>query len=174
MEMGAVRDYQQLKNWTGYRLFLTATDFVRAATEYFQWVDEHPLLEDVVAFYQGDECRADRSRMRPYTKQGLATHLNIPVSRIDSYKKKGGEWADVVDIIETVLYQQKFEGAAAGLLNATIIARDLGLAERSEVSGPDGGPIKTSQALNLSKLSDDAMAELLDAWDSEADDATAG
>ena len=38
----------------------------------------------------------------------------------------------VIERIEQTVYSQKFEGAAAGLLNANIIARDLGLADRRE------------------------------------------
>ena len=40
-------------------------------------------------------------------------------------------------------FTQKFTAAAAGFLNAAIIARDLGLAEKHEVAGPGGGPLQT-------------------------------
>ena len=45
--------------------------------------------------------------------------------------------------MEEIIRQQKFEGAAANLLNANIIARDLGLADKAEITGRDGGPIET-------------------------------
>ena len=38
--------------------------------------------------------------------------------------------------------EQKFVGAAADFLNASIISRDLGLADKREISGPNGGPIE--------------------------------
>jgi hypothetical protein len=42
--------------------------------------------------------------------------------------------------IKKVIYSQKLEGAAADLLNANIIARELGLADKShtEITGKDG------------------------------------
>ena len=68
--------------------------------------------------------------------------------------------------MEQIIRTQKFEGAAAELLNPNIIARDLGLADRSEHSGPGGGPIRT---LDLSKLSDEALAEMMAVADAQKD-----
>ncbi len=39
---------------------------------------------------------------------------------------------------------QKFAGAAAELLNSALITRDLGLSDKKELSGIDGGAIETS------------------------------
>jgi len=50
---------------------------------------------------------------------------------LESYKAKGEGWAEAVELVEQAIYNQKFEYAAAGLMNATIIARDLGLAEKT-------------------------------------------
>lgn len=136
--------HSHLKNFAGYTVFTDPGDFAAAAADYFQWCDDHPLLEEIISFHQGEECRAEKGKMRAYTKQGLANHLGIPVSRLDLYKEKEG-WSDVMEIVENVLYQQKFEGAAAGLLNASIISRDLGLADKSEITGADGGPIQTEE-----------------------------
>lgn len=160
-------DHSKLRSWAGYRVFLTAGEFASAAADYFEWIDDHPLLEEVVGFYQGASCKEDRAKMRPYTRQGLARHLNIPVSRLETYKARGDDWAEVVEAIEAVMYQQKYEGAAAGLLSSTVVVRDLGLAEKSEMSGPGGGPIETATAINTGKLSDAAMEELLAAWDAD-------
>ena len=44
--------------------------------------------------------------------------------------------------VEDIIRTQKFEGASAELLNVSIIARDLGLADKSEHSGPNGGAIE--------------------------------
>jgi len=41
-------------------------------------------------------------------------------------------FSTVIADIEAVIKSQKFQGAAAGLLNANIIARDLGLADKSD------------------------------------------
>ena len=52
------------------------------------------------------------------------------------------DFSAVTTRIEDIIYEQKFTGAAADLLNPNIIARDLGLADKKEVSGPDGDAIE--------------------------------
>ncbi|WGM06649.1 terminase small subunit [Arsenophonus nasoniae] len=50
-----------------------------------------------------------------------------------AYRVKEGFSASSLHEAEEVIYDQKFSGAAADLLNANIIARDLGLKEQSQV-----------------------------------------
>ena len=45
--------------------------------------------------------------------------------------------------MDEIIRTQKFEGASADLLNPNIIARDLGLADKSELTGAGGGAIET-------------------------------
>lgn len=128
--------HQFLRGHRGPKKYFTPQDFLADAVRYFEWVDEHPLLEEKVFNYQGIITRTDVSKMRPYTKKGLATFLGIPESRLNDYKARTEDgWPEVVEMIEQVIYEQKFSGAAAGLLNASIISRDLGLAEKTEVTG---------------------------------------
>lgn len=80
--------------------------------------------------------------MRAMTIGGLCLFLDIDRSTWADYRGKQG-FSAIVTRAEETIRDQKFGGAAADLLNANIIARDLGLAERQEHSGPDGGPIET-------------------------------
>ena len=123
-------------------VFDSPSDFLRAAAGYFKWCDDTPLKEEQLFSYKGLVTRADRDKMRPYTKRGLATHLNIPASRLDGYKKRGEEWAEAMEMIDQIIYNQKFEGAAGGLLNSTIIIRDLELVDKRELGGIPGQPLE--------------------------------
>jgi hypothetical protein len=55
------------------------------------------------------------------------------------------------------MYEQKFSGAAAGLLNPNIIARDLGLADKSEIASTI---TKNENLVSYTDLSDDALKEI--------------
>jgi hypothetical protein len=129
-------------------IYLTPDAFLADVVKYFEWVDDHPLLEEHVFQHKGAIVRTDKAKMRPYTKKGLATYLGIPESRLASYRNRGDEWAEAVELIEQVIYTQKFEGAAAGLLNAGIISRDLGLAEKQEVETTDLTPAPPPEVPN--------------------------
>ncbi len=45
------------------------------------------------------------------------------------------EYANIIRVIGQEIYNDKYSGAAAGVFNANIIARDLGLSEKTEVKG---------------------------------------
>lgn len=129
-------------DWTMYyerllqkpKMHLTPEDFLKDCVRYFQWAEDHPLLEDKAFNFQGDVIHDEVAKMRPFTKKGLAIFLGMPESRLRTYSKRGPAWAEAVEMVEDAIYTQKFEGAAAGLLNAGIITRDLGLADKQEVS----------------------------------------
>jgi hypothetical protein len=111
--------------------------------EFFQWCDDHPLLEEDVAVYQGDVTRFDKKKVRPYTLRGLAIYLNISVARLERYRAGITEFSTAMELIDQIIHTQKFENAAAGILNASIISRDLGLADKQELTGANGADLVT-------------------------------
>lgn len=112
----------------------------KACEEYFQWVEDNPLQEEKLFVYQGDVTRATVNKMRAMTLDGLCQFLNICEKTWGNYRNNN-DFLQVTTRAERIIRIQKFAGAAADLLNANIIARDLGLADKKEHSGPDGKPI---------------------------------
>jgi hypothetical protein len=116
------------------KLFATADLLWDAACEYFEWCDENPLME--IDFKGKDADRVEIPKMRPYTLQGLCLYLGCNTAYLRTFKAEHKEseqdFHTIITRIEEVVYNQKFTGAAAGFLNANIIARDLGLADKKE------------------------------------------
>lgn len=112
-----------------------------ACCEYFQWVEENPLKEAQAFAYQGSVTVHELSKMRAMTVAGLCIFLDISQETWGDYREREG-FSDVAMRADEIIRTQKFEGASAGLLNANIIARDLGLADKSELGGKDGGPVR--------------------------------
>ena len=132
--------------------FKTADDLKAGCVEYFQWSTENPLISKEKVTYQGQGGTFDVPKMRAMTIVGLCNFLGITTTTWYGWK---GELKDqprmlrsdllgIIEWAEGVIYQSKFEGAAADLLNANIISRDLGMADRRELTGKDGGPIETN------------------------------
>jgi len=131
--------------------FPTPDDLWNAACEYFEYIDQHPLYEAKSYSYQGDVHQDSLAKMRAMTLDGLQLFLHITQTTWYNYKKKD-DFKDTTGRIEQVIRSQKFEGAAAGLLNPNIIARDLGLVDSTET--------KLKGALGISdltELSDDDL-----------------
>lgn len=149
--------------------FLDPEDMLREAFQYFQWMDTHPLQEATQYHYKGSIVNGSVDKMRPYTLKGLAVFLGCSTKSIIE-TGKDPRFADAVEYLMDVIYTQKFEGAAAGLLAANIITRDLGLAEKSELTGANGGPIETKDMSARDLLAQRLAALTPD----EAEDSAAG
>jgi hypothetical protein len=104
-----------------------------AATAYFGWAEANPLYEEKPFAYQG-EVKIERvARMRAMSITGLLVFLGIGKEAWTDYQSRAG-FAEVTARIEDVIRTQKFEGAAADLLNASIVQRELGLGDKAELS----------------------------------------
>lgn len=116
------------------------------AIEYFEWCSENSLSADKVFSFQGEIVHGNEKKLRAMTQAGLCCFLNISTSSWHNYKAKS-DYLEVTGIIESIMYEQKFSGASAGLFNANIIARDLGLSDKTEiVSGGEITPWSSIKA----------------------------
>jgi hypothetical protein len=125
------------RNSHGRPLIFGQPEELRAACNaYFQWVNDNPLIEVELVKYQGEATQVEVPRMRAATLIGLCNFLDIGKSTWHGYRRKP-DFSEVTERVESIIYQQKFEGAAAGLLNGNIISRELGLKDRREVKDRD-------------------------------------
>lgn len=116
--------------------FANPDQLLDACLQYFNDVAEHPLIEEKVAGVSyGEVVTHDLPHMMAMTIKGLCIFLDINENTWREYKNnKNADFTRVCQYVEGVIYHQKFTGAAAGLLNHAIIARDLGLVERQDVT----------------------------------------
>lgn len=113
------------------KLFESAEVLWNACCEYFQWVEENPLYEVKAFAYQGVVVQEKIPKIRAMTKAGLCLFLGINQNTWNRWRDgEDKDFCRVTHEVEEVIYSQKFAGAAADLLNANIIARDLGLSDR--------------------------------------------
>lgn len=113
--------------------FASPDDLWAACGEYFQWVEDNPLKTSELVKFQGEATIATLPKMRAMTINGLCMFLDIQRATWDEYRKKSEDFLNIVTRAEGIIYEQKFSGAAADLLNPNIIARELGLSEKKEV-----------------------------------------
>jgi hypothetical protein len=66
--------------------------------------------------------------------------LDISKDTWVNYKERKG-FLEVSTRVEGIIYTQKFEGASVGAFNSSIIARDLGLKDNSELTIIKPAPI---------------------------------
>lgn len=115
--------------------FENAEDLWQACCEYFEWNEGSPLHEAKAFAYEGVVTVESLPKMRAMTLAALCMFLDISHDTWIEWRKSRPDLSEVITRAEAVIYRQKFEGASAGLLVPNIIARDLGLAEKTEHSG---------------------------------------
>lgn len=127
------------------KIFSTPNKLWEGACEYFEWSEDNPLQKDII--YQG-EVTGQESLLRAMTISGLCIFLGVNGDYftdfrdgLDLKKKQGKDFSRVIKDVYEIIKTQKFEGASAGLLNPSIIARDLGLTDRKELSGSVENPL---------------------------------
>lgn len=109
------------------------------ACKYFQMRDETPWVKN--DFIRGGESAGRVVGLEtavPYTWMGFEDYLceNDILAKLEDYKKnrdgKYSEFSEVITRIGAVIYDQKFTGASVGAFSPNIIARDLGLTDKTE------------------------------------------
>lgn len=111
------------------------SDLWDACLEYLEWVDDNPLQEGKVVQEKGKAKVISLSKMRAMTITGLCVFLDIDETTWRDWRANRDDLSPIITRVEQIIRTQKFEGASADLLNPNIIARDLGLADKKELSG---------------------------------------
>lgn len=137
--------------------FEAADDLLDAVCQYFEWNANNPLYEAKPFAYEGVVTVEPVEKMRAATIVGLCMFIGITQRTWSRWRAENADFRPVIEWAEDAIYRNKFEGAAAGLLNANIISRDLGLADKQEHTSPDGS---MSPAPDLSHLSVEEREEI--------------
>ncbi len=131
--------YLLVKKPTGRPNKYTPNRLWKKAFQYFAWIEKNPLME-TKAFSNGTTKKLPK--MRAMSELAFCLFAGISRETFNKYKSGKEEWKDFSDIsnaISDIIYSQKFEGAAANFLNHNIIARDLGLKDKTELTFPKVG-----------------------------------
>lgn len=101
-----------------------------ACVEYFEATDQRVWVKK--DWVGKDAVEVERKTIAPYTLSGLFVFLDIVPQTWKEYREREG-FSEITTRVEQIMFTQKFEGAAVGAFNASIIARDLSLKDNMEV-----------------------------------------
>jgi hypothetical protein len=141
-------EYWKLRDKHGRdRIFETPELMLSCAKEYFQWVDDNPLVR-YEAIKSGDMCGKvmEVPISRPYTWDGLCQQLECNTEYFTDFEKSlvgkndelSKDFSRIITHIRQTINRNKLEGASVGIFNANIVARELGMIDKKDVtSGGD-------------------------------------
>lgn len=122
-------------------LFQTAEHFLEGAKAYFKHVDDNPEYIIEAKIEDGMVINHPVPKKRPYTAEGLCIWLGCSPSWIRNFKReqdgveRAQELLAAIAWAELVIYNQQYSGAVVGILNHSLVARKLKIAENINVDG---------------------------------------
>ena len=120
------------------RLYETPEQLINACCEYFQWVEDNPLLGEIQCSFEGVFTHDKTPKIRAMTQKALALHIGVSFKTWQNYGHKDHELSEVCEWANNVIFTQKYEGAAAGFFNSNLVIRDLGINDTSKLVTDDG------------------------------------
>lgn len=133
-------EYYLLRVRSGRHPEYTPEMLLQRANEYFEWVEQNPFKEEVIFHAQGLITKDHITKKRPLTLEGFCIYANIVKNTFYSYEKNK-DFVNITSYIRETIENQQLELASAGFLNANIIARKLGLSDKSEVKVTQEQPL---------------------------------
>ena len=114
--------------------FQSEEELLKACMEYFEWLEKNPLYEAKLVSYQGESTIKNVPMRRVASKWGLATFLGVDASTWWQWGQKddANGLSNIVARVNQLIQHQMFEGAASEQFNPMLIARYLGLSEKTD------------------------------------------
>ena len=111
------------------KIIKSAQFLADASDEYFQWCLDNPIIE--IDYRGKDLVRIELPHPRVFKKQEFARFCGLSEWRlITDLMKDSKDFSQVITRIGEIIADQKYTYAVVGMFNATIVSRDLGLADK--------------------------------------------
>ena len=119
------------------KLFDTPEELWEEACKYFQWCVDNPVMESQIVKYKDYHKIVSLPHLRPFTLKGLAIFMGCSGSYLKNFhnnNKDADKFMPTITRIKDIIFDQKFSGAMTGLFNPMLVARDLGISDRQEIT----------------------------------------
>ena len=103
------------------------------AIRYFEWAESNALKSAESSSFQGRTYQDEVRKPRIFTLNGLRLFNSWSKCALDKWRKEPG-FCDVMEFIDSVIYEQKFQLAANGVVSANFIGKDLGLDNAPQIN----------------------------------------
>jgi hypothetical protein len=159
-------NYWSFRNKHGRGFSYTPELLWDEAVKYFEWISTK-VWNKKEAIKSGDLAGTliDIPTNTPMSIESFCLYADIDRDTFKNYESNEGSYKDffgVTKAIRTIIESQQFEGATVGAYNPNIIARKLGLVDKTGVDHTTKGE-SIKEDIDYSKLSDDVLKAILDA-----------
>ncbi|MGN6637919.1 MAG: terminase small subunit [Mucilaginibacter sp.] len=140
------------------KIFASPEILLNACYEYFEYQSNQAWYKQE-AIKGGDNAGLliPVPTSSPFSIEGLCIFLGVHSKYLNEFennlkpkeKEIDKDFSNIITHVREVIYTQKAEGATVGAYNASIIARQLGLSDKQEITGKDGEAIKSELVVKI-------------------------
>jgi DNA-packaging protein gp3 len=138
-------EYWKFRNKHGRDFKYTSEKLWEEAVKYFEWISEK-VWNKKEAIKSGDLAGTliDIPTQTPMSLEGFCLFADIDFKTFQNYERQEtSDYVQVTTRIRKIIESHQFEGATVGAFNPNIIARKLGLTDRTDITS-DGEKINTN------------------------------
>ena len=111
----------------------TPEQIFELAIKYFEWAELNAIKAAETSSFQGRTYQDEIRKPRVFTVNGLRLFCGWSKCAVEKWRKEPG-FSEVMEFIDTVITEQKFQLAANGVINAAFIAKDLGVDQPTQIN----------------------------------------
>ena len=146
------------------RIFKDPAELWKQCVRYFRWVELNGLKEEKLFSASDGLRKGSVNHMRAMTITGLSAFIGVAERTWRGWSNPASagfheDLSPIVFRVEQIIREQKFTGAASGMLNPLIIARDLGLPDKYEDPVENMNPVDSEMILEEKAAAFKAMLE---------------
>ena len=114
------------------------------AFAYFDWVRDNPIISVKLVSFQGVSTLEDLPKRRLVSIMGICAFIGITDKTWRKWRNEREDLKEVISTVEAAIFAEQLEGAASETVNPMIVARLIGLKEKTatELTGPNGAPLQ--------------------------------
>ena len=138
-------NYWQFREKHGRDFKYTPDTLWEEAVKYFEWISKK-VWNKKEAIKSGELAGTliDIPTQTPMSIESFCLYADIDRKTFDNYESNTKDYVDffpIITRIRKIIESNQFEGATVGAYNPNIIARKLGLVEKTQLSGDSENPV---------------------------------
>lgn len=115
------------------RRTLTPEQVFDLAVKYFSWAEANAIVAAETASFQGEVSESQVHKPRVFTVKGMRLFCSFSEAVLNKWRKDP-LYSPVMEFIDSVIYEQKFQLAVNGIINPGFVAKDLGIDKPAQVN----------------------------------------
>lgn len=108
------------------RARLTPDQVMNLIVRYFEWAESNAIKAGAESSFQGKTYQDTINKPRVFTWEALKLFCGFTSKAVFDWRRKPG-YDVVMEFADSVIREQKYQYAANGIINSTMISKELGI-----------------------------------------------